>query len=85
MAKENKDQKVEKPSVPSTQFEFGGAKYRFTVAHFRIPGLNNNQPILAKDALQEEEILEHLVNIKSGVIEKTGDVAPADETRKEDK
>lgn len=77
MAKENKkEQKVEKPSVPSTEFEFDGAKYKFKVAHFRVIGMNDNNPILAKDALKDSELLEGLIKIKAGVIEKVGEVAP---------
>jgi hypothetical protein len=64
-----KEQKVEKPSVPTAQIEVDGKKYNFTVATFRIIGKNDNQPILSKDAIKDETILAHLIEKKSAVLE----------------
>ena len=64
-----KEQKVEKPSVPTDIIEADGKKYKFAVASFRIIGKNDNQPIFAKDALKDETILTHLVENKSAVLE----------------
>lgn len=69
MAKKQAENKAEEPKVPTSTFqvEEGGKKYKFNVAAFRMPG--NNEPILAVDALKDEDLLAKLVEMRAGVIE----------------
>ncbi len=61
--------KAEKPSLEGTDFEFGGKKYRFKVAKFRIPAVNDGQPITAAEAAVTPEALKYLVENQCAVIE----------------
>lgn len=60
---------VEKPSLSGTDFELDGKKYRFVIAKFRIPDINDGQPITAAEAKVTPEALQYLVSNGSKVIE----------------
>lgn len=77
-----KDKKVEKPAIPGAVFQLQqyGAKYKFTRPWFRIPGMNDGNPILAKDALKDEALLSYLVKNKCGVIQEVSPAKKAAET-----
>lgn len=74
-----KVEKKEKPTIPTTQFQVGNEKFKFTHPVFVVPGFNKNQPIEAKDALKDGKILAYLVKAGASVIESTGEVVPAKE------
>jgi hypothetical protein len=61
--------KNEKPSLEGTDFELEGKKYRFKIAKFRVPNVNDGQPITAAEAKATPEALKYLVENGSQVIE----------------
>lgn len=56
-----------KPQLPADTFEADGVEYRFVIAKFNIPGIG---VLTAQEALENEEALARLVEVKSSVIEK---------------
>lgn len=60
---------VEKPSLDGTDFTYEGKSYRFLIAKFRIPDVNDGQPITAAEAKATPEALKYLVENGSKVIE----------------
>lgn len=72
MAKEKKTVTFNPPSpqVPLSEcdFELDGKKYKFVIPRFRIPDINDGQPITALEAKVTPEALRYLVDNKSACI-----------------
>lgn len=58
------DAPVEKKVIPTDTFEADGVEYRFVCAEFIL----NGKTVKAVDAIEDEDILAQLVEMKAGVI-----------------
>ncbi|AHM62303.1 hypothetical protein D770_20270 [Flammeovirgaceae bacterium 311] len=80
MSKKKAAEEAKKAALPTSTFEAGKIGiFRFKHNRFRVPGFNEGAVITAEEALKDQELLAHLVEVKAAVIEKVGEVAEEEE------